>query len=148
MTCNVVSCFSCCLPLLTFPPTHPKISGLFGYRMYSLQASYCNTSSLVLIIHSCEVVWVIIVWLRMVRRGGRLGMDPSGVRVRSCKTFLYIICQNCRNFWPKTISQKLVDLINCSEYSITPHPPTHPFPPLLSNTNVSLWPNLGLFART
>ena len=36
------------------------------------------------------------------------------------------LCQNCRNFWSKTISQKLVDLINCSEYSITPHPPTHP----------------------
>ena len=47
VTCKVVSCFCCFLPLLTFPTTHPKVS-MFCLRMYmySLQASYCNAGSL------------------------------------------------------------------------------------------------------
>ena len=42
----------CAIPDL---PTQPKIS-VFLFRMYNLQASYCNTSSLVSSIHSVLVV--------------------------------------------------------------------------------------------
>ena len=51
MTCKVFICFCCCLPLLTFPPNHPKIS-VFCLRMYSVQASYRSTSSFNCVIYS------------------------------------------------------------------------------------------------
>ena len=47
VTCEVVSRFCCCLPLLTFPPPTATLRfQFFCLRMYNLQASYRNTRSL------------------------------------------------------------------------------------------------------